>query len=1050
MLNSNKFSAQILLRALIVIGLLVSGVGLSPAAVAVAAPAQETSADAQGGIHIDPGQSASGDSVQIQWQMPTADLTESLATGNFTWPDSFGFQPAGDYLIPIYAFQVVPTPDARGSTDANPTDADAPPASIELTLSIYHLETREFTGRLPAAPSMVPNAADYTLPAHAEPVTTPPLPNAPLYVVRAVNSRGHIQINYALSPIYQDAESGRLLVVTALTAEIGHATLPTELDTHAASGDLSVGIAGVDAGFSANQAVPPSNALANRASWKINVSVGGIQELKAADLAAAGLQNAQIANLALYRNGQEVALHIIDANNNGVLDGPNDVLRFYAPTPGDRWNKTDIYWLAQENNTNRRRMAVVSAPASDAPIRTTAMAEGVWRQPRLYNSTIAGPSADSWFHLDAIARNDVPVENRRFVAEIGPILPLATADDLQATVQIDASLYRLEGSNFQNTPHTLRYVLANGNQQDVAYEFSASTRTLDVAFEHQLAAPTSTLHVTFLVGERPLAVLFDRVRWQQPVSLNFRIDNQNRGADFSTVPGDWRYRLRNLPGNAVVYEVTDPILPRIRQTTQADSDRLLVGEGSPGRFIVAGPGTLHTPEIVAHSPATLAAGGAHALYIAPAMFHAGLAPLVEHRQSQGYEVRVVDVQQIYDGWSFGQVSPDAIRNFLRHAVATWRPAPISVVLVGDGTSDPHSYLGHGNPTVIPPYMARVDPWLGETACDNCFGQLNGAHPLDESTFAMDIWVGRLPVINAAELRNVVNKILRYELATDHAALWRRISVQITDDYFFPEAADGSTPATDNAGDFVASAESINALKPRGTFVRRNYFNRQLSAAQLNQLEQITHAKKSEEIIEIITKRELYEEYLPWFTHDPDVAWNNTVRFMNQGAGLVTYTGHANHWKWASTTSDSQSNHLFGLWDVNRLNNQDRLFIALSMTCYTSQFTEPAPAHFTLDEHLLLHAGGGAAAVWGPAGLSVVHGHDMLQEGFHNRLWSAPPMTARMGELLEAGYAEVRKQSCCQDVLKTFLLLGDPLMPARVNNGRVHDGRTYIPSVFKAQ
>ncbi|MEZ4664285.1 MAG: C25 family cysteine peptidase [Caldilineaceae bacterium] len=47
---------------------------------------------------------------------------------------------------------------------------------------------------------------------------------------------------------------------------------------------------------------------------------------------------------------------------------------------------------------------------------------------------------------------------------------------------------------------------------------------------------------------------------------------------------------------------------------------------------------------------------------------------MQHRQAQGYQVTVIDVQEIYhDGWGYGYASPDAIRDFLAWAVAKWRP-----------------------------------------------------------------------------------------------------------------------------------------------------------------------------------------------------------------------------------------------------------------------------------------------------------------------------------------------------------------------------------------
>ena len=127
--------------------------------------------------------------------------------------------------------------------------------------------------------------------------------------------------------------------------------------------------------------------------------------------------------------------------------------------------------------------------------------------------------------------------------------------------------------------------------------------------------------------------------------------------------------------------------------------------------------------------------------------------------------------------------------------------------------------------------------------------------------------------------------------------------------------------------------------------------------------------------------------------------------------------------------------MLGLWDVLRLDNRDHLFVALTMTCYTAQFTKPATAPVTMDENMLVNANGGAVAVWGPAGLSVAHGHDTLQKGFHKKLWSQPPQKAKIGALAEAGYLAViasdSASDCCGDVNYTFLILGDPFTPVRV-------------------
>jgi hypothetical protein len=83
------------------------------------------------------------------------------------------------------------------------------------------------------------------------------------------------------------------------------------------------------------------------------------------------------------------------------------------------------------------------------------------------------------------------------------------------------------------------------------------------------------------------------------------------------------------------------------------------------------------------------------------------------------------------------------------------------------------------------------------------------------------------------------------------------------------------------------------------------------------------------------------------------------------------------------------------------------------------------------------------AVWGPTGLGVAHGHDALARGFDRALWSAPSGRASVGTLVAAGYLELfTASSCCQDTLRTYALLGDPMTSLQV----VAAERVYLPIV----
>ncbi len=84
--------------------------------------------------------------------------------------------------------------------------------------------------------------------------------------------------------------------------------------------------------------------------------------------------------------------------------------------------------------------------------------------------------------------------------------------------------------------------------------------------------------------------------------------------------------------------------------------------------------------------------------------------LADYRATQGLRIQVVNVQDVYDEFGYGIPDAAAIRDFLAYTYANWTsPAPSYVVLFGDGNFDPKDNLGRGEPSLIPPYLAPVDP-----------------------------------------------------------------------------------------------------------------------------------------------------------------------------------------------------------------------------------------------------------------------------------------------------------------------------------------------------
>ncbi len=857
-------------------------------------------------------------------------------------------------------------------------------------IQIEDVTVAAWTGDLQPAPPLQPAVLDSAVPTD-QPLTpeTVALPSAPIFILRHGNLHGQPIAVIALSPLYR--EGGAVKFATSLAVAVSGARVVDQTTLQAA--------AAVNTVTSAPSDLAPTNGDAARAALKVTVSTVGMQEITGQALAAAGLTLGTIdpAQLQLRYNGAEVALQLA-----GLVDGKivaSSTLRFYAATVGDRWNVNSSYWLTTQNAAGVR-MATRAVTPAGAPARIDVFESGVWSANQLYESRYAGFDGDYWYNQKLIDNEGIEASDLQSVAiPVTGVLPLVNGTatfSVAVTTNIrgDHTLRVQTGDTSRDL--TWNSVVASNFTQDwqPALTSTVSSATINVAL---FSTAASSL-------QRDAAVLLDKVLWTQPVALNL----SGQGAHFTGVAGDWYYTWSNPPANLQLYDVTDRAAPVLLTGATGSGFQ----DGPTARnYLIAGPGTMYTPTLAAHTASHWDNRGAEAIYIAPQPFIAALEPLLQLRRNQGYTVTTVDVQTIYDAWSFGHTSAEAIRSFLRYANASWTIKPRSVVLVGDGTWDPHNYEAKNNTNWIPPYLAYVDPWLGEAACENCFAQLDGDDPLisDDPNhfFAADLWIGRLPVKSTAEVTSMVNKLIRYETSTG-IGLWQGRTVSIADNYVRSVTEDG-TVARDLAGDFAAYADGIIELAPAPVKNERIYYDPYPQFAD-PQGEQ------------------------PWRLTSAAHAFTAVINALSAGAALVTYNGHSHQWQWAITdeSPDASPDYLLGLYDADILGNKDSYFINLSMTCLTSQFHKPAISGTTLDERLLLNPNGGAIAVWGPAGLSVAYGHDLLQRGFHEHLWNAPPLSATIGELLEAGYTKlVTESTCCQDTAKTFLLLGDPLTKARV-------------------
>ncbi len=131
-------------------------------------------------------------------------------------------------------------------------------------------------------------------------------------------------------------------------------------------------------------------------------------------------------------------------------------------------------------------------------------------------------------------------------------------------------------------------------------------------------------------------------------------------------------RVIDITGDVASHEVRG----RVSRDGAEWKVTLAVPGTGPRTLLAVATGAEASPEALrANVPSTLHQAGqaGDIVMIAPAAFQAALAPLKAFREGQGYTVRLVDIEDVYDEFSFGAKTPQAIKDFLVRATAAVEP-----------------------------------------------------------------------------------------------------------------------------------------------------------------------------------------------------------------------------------------------------------------------------------------------------------------------------------------------------------------------------------------
>ncbi len=488
---------------------------------------------------------------------------------------------------------------------------------------------------------------------------------------------------------------------------------------------------------------PPPIPSADEPRYKVIVTADGLYRLTCAELSDAGLpvNTLDPSTLQLFEGGEEIAV-LMQGEQDGRCD-PNDTLLFYGHTPHSRYTAHNVYWLRYGNQPGRRMTVRDVTPGSQDPgvLWTTAR----YGENRFYDSRFVAADGDHWYAADLR-----PGDGKQVTLYLQPL----DSSVLTATLWLRLVGYTADVN--ANPDHHL-HVAVNGQPVGSQWWEGAGAVTLTLTISRTLLKGGDNQLLISLPGDTGAAV---EGVWLDSIELNYPLQALT-GIDL-TAYGETDARRYKAGGwsqaDIMLLDITTPRRPVLLQgaTISGSGSYTLTFADSPTRtatyLAVAADGIRTPASIVPYTPTHLLqqATGADYLIVTHPDFVEAIQPLVAHRQAQGLQVFVAEVQDIYDEFSYGLRDPEAIRQLIAAVMPTF------VLLVGDGHYDFLDHYGYGHGNYLPPYLAMVDPWWGETATDNRYATVVGDDPLP------DVLIGRLPVNTPTEAEIVVQKIVRYE------------------------------------------------------------------------------------------------------------------------------------------------------------------------------------------------------------------------------------------------------------------------------------------------
>jgi hypothetical protein len=223
--------------------------------------------------------------------------------------------------------------------------------------------------------------------------------------------------------------------------------------------------------------------------------------------------------------------------------------------------------------------------------------------------------------------------------------------------------------------------------------------------------------------------------------------------------------------NTQVWDVTDPLHPLRMPGTFSAGEFRFVNDCSRLREYIAfqntgflqpmAEGKLGNQDLHNSQPADLL------LISHPSLLSEAQRLAQFHQQRDGYRVKLVTTEQVYNEFSNGSPDPVALRNWVKMYYDRYGSVPVNkprwLLLFGDASFDFKDRINN-NTSLVPAYENNfsLDP-LSTYTSDDFFGFLDDNEDINAGLIInyLDIGIGRVPAKNAEEAKNFVDKVIAY-------------------------------------------------------------------------------------------------------------------------------------------------------------------------------------------------------------------------------------------------------------------------------------------------